>query len=171
MPLDIQVLEAQLNVASVEVRFAPMTSDDSAIVGQGLAAYFRELDESRAGFDRVTAYTSEAAKQLADSDDFLSDSERATTRRLIELFRHWAPRFAELRAHETDRMVLAFPRAFRPYNDALLRLVRSLIDSANALAARLADELKEDVEADAWVAHNPPPPPYSKEEYIPLKDA
>ena len=49
----------------------------------------------------------------------------------------------------------AFPTFFRPNNDTLTRLVRTMLDCAAELDARLAEELEEDAEAEAWAARNP----------------
>jgi ribosomal protein L17 len=156
MLLDLHALEAQLSTAAAEVRFAPVREDDSTIAAERIATYLRELGDSRREFERLIEIATSGTTAIAEADRFLDEVERAAARRVESLFRAWAPRFATLRAPEMDPMVLTFPGSFRPYNDTVTKLVRTLLDCANALAERLAEEASDDASAAAWAERNPP---------------
>jgi hypothetical protein len=171
LPIDPAMIETQLRTAcSVEVRFEPPKAADFNLTGEAIAQYFHRLMSDVASFERVMALTRDGTRFIVEADkQFFDEEMRMAVRRIEATMREWAPKYASLRAHETNPIVLAFPTFFRPYNDTLTKLVRCLVDNASAIAARLADEEAEDAEAAEWAARHPSLGADDEDE-IPLED-
>lgn len=154
--VDLAAMEAHIANASAEVRFAPVRGDNPDAAGEDAAAFLRGLAASRDEFGRVAEEIAAKSVEIAEVDGFLSDEERALTQRLLGSLRRWAPRFASLHASEAEPLVRLFLPWFRSYNDALTKLVRTMVDSAITLETRLAEERQDDAWADEWAKRNPP---------------
>lgn len=110
--VDPHSLEQSLRSASLaEVRLAPPQTNDFAMTGEAIAKFFRGLVSSRIGFEQTIAEV-EKTRLLAEADQFFDDESRDTIRGIAAVLRRWAPRFASLRAPETQPLVLAFPTFF-----------------------------------------------------------
>jgi hypothetical protein len=149
-PVDLHAIEAHFVSASAEVRLARVQGENAELAAERVAQYLRALADSREGFSRLLAEISDGTRTMCEADQFFSDEERAAIRRVERLFRLWAPRFAVLRAPETDPLALSFPAWFRSYNDALTKLVRAMLDCACKLDERLAEEETEDADSAEW---------------------
>jgi hypothetical protein len=126
------------------------------------------VDATRRECETAITETEQIARLLLSADHFFDEASRESIRKTIDMLRSWAPKLASRIAPETNPMVLAFPGFFRPYNDAMTRLVRTILDSAGQLEARLVDEIEEDAEADAWAARHPRWADDDGEELVPL---
>lgn len=154
--VDLDIIATHLVNAAAEVRLVPVQGENAEFAGEHVTTFLKQLANRRDTFRGLVSEASEGARAICDADQFFTEEERAGIRRIERLFREWAPRFAALRVPEGDPLVLSFPAWFRSYNDALTTLVRSLLDSARALATRLADEDAEDVEAAQWAERRQP---------------
>jgi hypothetical protein len=156
--IDLHAIEAQLASASAEVRLAPVQSENVELATKHVEVYLKSLSESRDRFDRLAARVVSDTRTICEADQFYTLEEREILGRVEALFREWAPKFAGLRAPEFEPFVRAFPAWFRPYNDALTHLVRTLVDCAAACRARLDDEASEDADAEEWAERKQPLP-------------
>jgi len=128
---------------------APMATND--VVG-----FVTALLRDKAAFERLEAMSTEGAELIATADNYFDDEGRETIARIEAMFRTWSARYATLEIPERHPLAAAMSAWVRPYNDALRAFVRSLDDGAEKLARRLASELEEDADADAWAEVNPP---------------
>jgi hypothetical protein len=155
-PVHFEVLEGRLRDVAAEVRLAPIRDENAELAAEQIQAYLRRIAESRDGFIRTLEMVSADTRRVVEADHYLDDVVRGGLHRVTKLLREWAPKFASLRAPETDPFVGTFPAWFRPYNDANTKLVRTLLDSAAAIDARLAEEAQDDADAAVWADQNPP---------------
>lgn len=154
--LDIRTLEAELRAPLAEVRQVESVPNDGSTPAAAfaLAAYINEVARDLEGFEQIIVRTKGDTKTILEADQFLDDETRAGIRRIEALFREWAPRWETRRVPENHPIVRAFPEVFRTYNDAVTRLVRTMVDSADALDARVSSDEAEDREADDWADRN-----------------
>lgn len=151
---DLAQYEARLSRAAIEVQPAPV--DDPGLAAEELGRFLHELERSATGFEQLIVETRAGAEAIANADNFFDAEMRAGARRIEIIFRRWAPRFPLLKIPEDHPLAVSFRKWIRPYNDALTRLTRSLVDSAAMVKARIADEEVEEAAANAWSSANPP---------------
>lgn len=145
-------LEERLRGAPAQARPSSVEGLDEEAGGEEFARFLRRLASDRGHFLESAARLRDELDLLRAADDVFFDNEaRASLRRTLALSREWAPRFGAFYFPETDPIAVSFAAWIRPYNDAVRTFVRTLLDVAHDVEARLAEEEEEDAEADAWV--------------------
>ncbi len=165
---DFNDIAARLRSAAAEVRFVPVGGHDVSRAGANVTSYLQVIQDGCVSFLALEERLKTDVRSICDIDRYLSVPERESFARIEAHFREFAPKFASLHLPEADVFFQSFPFWFRSRNDALTKLVRTMLDGAAAIAERLADEEREDVAAEAWSLNATPL--RGDEETIPLAD-
>lgn len=149
--LDLAMLGAQWNRVVADRHLAASSNVDAAAAD--VASYLRALAEKTEGLLSLAAYVTARTEGICNADHFYPADAREWLLRIEASLRQWADRFEGLVVPEQAPVGTAWRTWLEPYNDAVTTLVRASRASADAIAARVAEEAGEDADAGAWVAN------------------